>query len=101
MKLVDTHCHLDFEQYDGDREKVLSRCGEEMGAVVNSGTNVERNQASLDLAEQHGFMQATLGVHPTYIKEELDLDRIEEQIRENQERIAGIGEIGLDYHHVS
>ncbi|MFB6265927.1 MAG: TatD family hydrolase, partial [Candidatus Nanohaloarchaea archaeon] len=96
----DTHAHLDFDQYDRDREKVLERCREEMEAVVNSGTNLERNSASLELAEENDFVHATLGFHPTYIEEDKDLDRIEEQIRENQEKIAGIGEIGLDYHHV-
>ncbi|MFB6265729.1 MAG: TatD family hydrolase, partial [Candidatus Nanohaloarchaea archaeon] len=100
MQLIDTHAHLDFDQYDEDREEVLERCREEMVAVVNSGTNVERNNASLELAEENDFVHATLGFHPTYIEEDKDLDRIEEQIRENQAKIAGIGEIGLDYHHV-
>ncbi|MFB6166675.1 MAG: TatD family hydrolase [Candidatus Nanohaloarchaea archaeon] len=100
MQLVDTHAHLDFDQYDDDREEVLERCGEEMEAVVNSGTNVERNRASLELAEENGFVHATLGFHPTYIRDEKDLDRVEHQIRENRGRIVGVGEIGMDYHHV-
>ncbi|MCJ7478960.1 MAG: TatD family hydrolase [Candidatus Nanohaloarchaeota archaeon QJJ-7] len=100
MQLVDTHAHLDFDQYDGDRGSVIERCREEMVAVVNSGTNVERNEASLELAEENDFIQATLGFHPTYIKEDKSVDRIEEQIRDNEDRIVGIGEIGLDYHHV-
>ncbi|MDY6768964.1 MAG: TatD family hydrolase, partial [Candidatus Nanohaloarchaea archaeon] len=101
MNLIDTHCHLDFDQYDDDREDVIQKCAERMAAVINSGTNVERNRASLDLARNHDVIEATLGVHPTYVKEELDLDRIAEQIREHQRDILGVGEIGLDYHHVS
>lgn len=101
MNLTDTHCHLDFDQYDDDRGEVIQRCEEEMELVVNSGTNVDRNQASLELAEEYDVIEATLGVHPTYVKDELDLDRIEQQIREYRDRTVGVGEIGLDYHHVS
>ncbi|MFB6294320.1 MAG: TatD family hydrolase [Candidatus Nanohaloarchaea archaeon] len=101
MQLTDTHCHLDFDQYDDDRDAVLQRCAEEMELVVNSGTNVERNQASLELAREHDVVETTLGVHPTYVKDDLDLDRIEEQIRDHADEILGVGEIGLDYHHVS
>ncbi len=102
VKPVDTHCHLDFDQYDDDRDNVIEQCKERMDAVVNVGTNHERNQASLDLAQNHPHIYATMGLHPTYIKdlEEDEIDRIVEQIREHQRDIQAIGEIGLDYHHI-
>lgn len=103
MRLIDTHCHLDFDRYDDDRDDVIQQCRERMELVVNSGTNVERNRRSLALAAEHDHIAATLGIHPTYI-EDLDPDhpdQVEHQIRDNQGRIAGIGEIGLDYHHVT
>lgn len=102
MKPVDTHCHLDFDQYDDDREQVLDTCKERMEAVVNVGTNLERNQASLALSQEHDVVHATMGLHPTYIKE-LDsgeIDRIVEQVREHVDDIVAVGEIGLDYHHI-
>lgn len=103
MRLVDVHCHLDFDQYDEDREAVLEICAERMEAVVNSGTNVERNEASLTLAREHAVVHATLGIHPTYIEDiaEDAVDRVEQQIRDNQEEIVAVGEIGMDYHHVT
>lgn len=102
MPFVDTHCHLDFEKYDEDRDEVVERCGEELAAVVNSGTDADGNRATLDLSEAHGFVHATLGLHPTYIEEVDDaaVEEIAAQVRENADRILGIGEIGLDYHHV-
>lgn len=101
MQLIDTHCHLDFHQFDDVREEVLRRCSEEMEAVVNSGTNVARNQSALELAANHSFVYPTLGFHPTYVKEGKDLDTIEQQIRRHAENIVAVGEIGLDYHHVT
>ncbi len=120
MQLIDTHCHLDFDQYDDDRDKVLDTCQERIDAVVNVGTNHERNQASLDLARNHDVVYATMGLHPTYIKDLEDspksgdfarssepdgstsneIDRIVTQIRNNSGAIQAVGEIGLDYHHI-
>lgn len=102
MKPIDTHCHLDFDQYDEDRDDVLQECADRMAAVVNVGTNLERNEASIDMARDHSFVHATMGLHPTYIKdlEEDEVDRIVQQIRNHQDEIVAVGEIGLDYHHV-
>jgi TatD DNase family protein len=102
MRLIDTHCHLDFDQYDDDREDVLATSQERMAAIVNVGTDHERNQASRALAERHEFVYATMGLHPTYITDLADdaIDRIVAQIRENAAQIQAVGEIGLDYHHI-
>ncbi len=103
MRPVDTHCHLDFDQYDDDRDAVLERCTEEMAAVVNVGTNPERNRASLDLAAAWDMVHPTVGLHPTYI-DDLDQETVEQvagQAREHAGAIRAVGEIGLDYHHVS
>ncbi len=103
MQLVDTHCHLDFDQYDDDREEVIQTCAERMAAVVNSGTNPERNRNTLELAEEYDVVHPTLGIHPTYIKDlgEEDRDTVAEQIREHEDALLAVGEIGLDYHHIS
>ncbi len=102
MRPVDTHCHLDFDQYDDDREEVVAECAERLEAVVNVGTDPDRNRASLDLARAHDHVHATVGLHPTRV---LDVDRetVEEvaaQVRDHADDIVAVGEIGLDYHHV-
>ncbi len=99
MKPVDSHCHLDFEQFDDDREEVIERCGEQLEFVVNAGSNLEHNRKALELEQQHpDTVVANLGLHPTYVDDFDQLERVMEQIR--QEEPAAIGEIGLDYHHV-
>ncbi len=99
MKPVDSHCHLDFEQFDDDRGKVIDRCREQLKFVVNAGSNLEHNRKAVELEERYpDTVIANLGLHPTYVDDYGQLDRILNQIRE--EEPAAIGEIGLDYHHV-
>jgi TatD DNase family protein len=99
MKPVDSHCHLDFEQYDDDREEVLKRAREKLEFVVNAGSNLEHNKAALDLQEEtSGFIVANLGLHPVYTDSYDEIEDIKQQVRE--EDPVAIGEIGLDHHHV-
>lgn len=100
MKPVDAHCHLDFERFDEDREEVINRAREKLEFVVNAGCNLERNRKSLELQRKFPDMIiANLGLHPTFVDDFDDLERIKDQIRE--EDPAAIGEIGLDHHHVA
>ncbi|MFB6242151.1 MAG: TatD family hydrolase [Candidatus Nanosalina sp.] len=99
MKPVDAHCHLDFDQYDRDREKVIERAREELEFIVNAGSNLEHSKAALELQKKYPeFVVANLGLHPVYTDSYGELDDIKQQIRE--EDPAAIGEIGLDHHHV-
>lgn len=93
MKLFDSHCHLYFEQFDADREAVLARMQEKgMGAVV-IGTDYETSKQALELAKQHDFLWASVGLHPNE-KEEW-IDRYEELAKDP--KVVAIGECGLDY----
>jgi len=99
MRPVDAHCHLDFEQFDEDREKVLERAREKLEFIANAGSNLEHNRKALKLQEENpDFVVANLGLHPVYTDEFDQLEEIKEQIR--REDPPAIGEIGLDHHHV-
>lgn len=99
MKPVDSHCHLDFDQYSEDREEVVKRAKKELEFVVNAGSNLEHNKAALELQEKHpDFVVANLGLHPVYTDSYSELEDIKQQIR--REDPAAVGEIGLDHHHV-
>ncbi|WP_414838187.1 TatD family hydrolase [Candidatus Nanosalina sp. VS9-1] len=100
MRPVDSHCHLDFENFDEDRDEVIGRAKDVLDFVVNAGSNFEHNEKSLELeSETDGFVVANLGLHPTYTESFDEIDRIKKQIRENDP--VAIGEIGLDHHHVT
>ena len=100
MRPVDAHCHIDFEQYDGDRDEVISESKEKLEFIVNAGSNFENNREVLELSRKHeDFIVPNLGLHPTYTDSFYELEDIKAQIRE--EKPAAVGEIGLDHHHVS
>lgn len=100
MRPVDAHCHIDFEQYDEDREEVIREAKKKLEFIVNAGSNLENNREALKLSSEHeDFIVPNLGLHPTYTDSFDELDDIKDQIRD--ERPAAVGEIGLDHHHVS
>jgi TatD DNase family protein len=96
FKLFDSHCHLQFPQYDADRGDILARMQEKgMGAVV-IGTDLATSKAGVELAAQHDFLWAAVGLHPNdNLEEEFDAQAFEELARDS--KVVGIGECGLDY----
>ncbi len=96
MKFFDAHCHLQFPQYDADREAVLERMQKlDMGGVV-VGTDIESSKAGLALAKQHPFLWASVGLHPNDAQEWIDISiQIEEFVKDP--KVVAIGECGLDY----
>jgi len=94
MKLFDSHCHLHFPQFDADREAVLARMQEkDMGAVL-IGTDLETSKAALELAKQHDFLWASVGLHPTHTGD-FDISKFRELAADP--KVVAIGECGLDY----
>ncbi len=98
MKLIDSHCHLDNDRFDGDRDEVIERIREKLEFAVNIGYDLKSSEESIALAEKHDFMYAVAGVHPTDItgySQETE-DAIEKMAR--HPKVLAVGEIGLDYH---
>ena len=98
MELIDTHCHLDLENYDPDREEVIERA-RNAGLVhlITIGIDPDSSAKAIALAEKHEFISATVGHHPhdaSTLRDE-DLERLREMGRHPQ--VVGFGEIGLDY----
>jgi TatD DNase family protein len=99
--MIDTHAHLDFPQFDGDREEVIKRFFDGEGKfILNIGVDKERNQKTLEIAENNKNIFAVLGFHPE-IEENIDLREVEYYLMENSNnpKLKAIGEIGLDYFH--
>jgi TatD DNase family protein len=94
MKLFDAHCHLQFPQYQDDLPAVLERMQQlEMGAVV-VGTDYETSRAGLELARQHDFLWASVGLHPND-EDRFDISKYESLARD--QKVVAVGECGLDY----
>lgn len=97
--IFDTHAHYDDEQFDADRQSLLSSMKEAgITNIVNVGASIDSSRKALDLAHEYDFIYAAVGVHPSEV-EELNEDGIELLREWSQDgRCVAIGEIGLDYH---
>jgi len=100
--VIDAHCHLDFKQFNKDRDAVLQNA-KDSGVVhmINSGVDYSTNQRSLELAKKYDFISVTLGLSPNTLEglNEADLNALLAQIKDNAPQAIGIGEAGLDYYH--
>src|ERR1051325_874829 len=99
--LTDTHCHLDYNKFDPDREAVLARA-QEVGLVriLVPGLEEKSSQEAVRLAEMHPMVYAAVGFHPT------DLEHFSEEAFEKVKalsqhpKVLAVGEIRIDYYWV-
>jgi TatD DNase family protein len=96
MRYFDSHCHLQFPQYEADLDAVLLRMREtDMGAVV-VGTDLAISKAAVALAEQHNFLWASVGLHPNDNAQEVFDEAAFRELAAHP-KVVAIGECGLDY----
>lgn len=98
--LFDTHAHLDFPQFNKDRDEVITRArneGVQYLVTIGAGDGLESASRAIEIAQTHENIWTTVGVHPHEAK--LMADQDQERIRElaGQQKVVAIGEIGLDY----
>ena len=102
--MIDTHCHIDFEEFDDDREDVIKRAKDKLDHVIVSGYSNESNMKVLQLSKDYeGFIYPTFGFHPVSSQNasEEDLRIAHENIRNNLDSILAVGEVGMDYYYVT
>ena len=103
MIYVDSHCHIDGESFDADRDEVVQRALDAgVGAMLNVGTGDPRSddfRRAVQAAERYDSVYASVGVHPHDAK--LYDDSAEDHLVElaGSEKVIAWGEIGLDYHY--
>ena len=99
ISLIDTHCHLNFHQYDKDREAVIQRAADSgVRRVIVPAVDLKSCQQALRLAESYRGIYAAVGIHPNssrYFNAAVAA-RIREWAAHRQ--TVAIGEIGLDYY---
>lgn len=98
--LVDSHCHLEFDSFDDDREAMLARAAEAgVGVMVTICTRLSRFHEVEALTRGNSAIYCSVGVHPHHVAEE-GIATPEALIRAaDGARVVGIGETGLDYHY--
>ena len=97
--LIDTHAHLDYEDFAADFDAMLQRARDAgVERIITIGTSVESSRRALALAERHPMIFAVVGVHPTTAHEATTETAGELRELAAHPRGCGIGETGLDYH---
>lgn len=97
--IIDTHCHLDFKDFDLDRDAALERAkAAGVGRIINIGSSIEGSKRSVELAGKYDMVYATVGVHPHEVKS-VTADVLAELKRlAASPKVVAIGEVGLDYY---
>lgn len=102
--MIDTHCHIDFEDFDHDREDVIARAKDKLNHVIVSGYSNDSNMDVLKLSKDYkGFIYPTFGFHPVSSQNatQEDLQIAHDNIRRHLDDIVAIGEVGMEYYYVT
>ncbi len=99
-RITDSHCHLDFPQFDGERAALIARAAERgVHRMVTICTQLENEPTVRAIAEAHAPVFYAAGTHP------MSVGKVAEVTLDDLTRLAahpkfvGIGETGLDYHY--
>ena len=98
MKLIDTHCHLFYNDLKNDLDGVLNRASElGVNRFICVGTNIKDSRVCLTLSQEHKHIYASAGIHPHDAKDAPK--NYVEQIHElmKNPKMVAVGEMGLDY----
>jgi TatD DNase family protein len=100
--MIDTHCHLDVEDYAADRADVLARAraaGVTTMVCIGSGRDVGSARAAVGLSAVEPDVYAAVGVHPHDVARMVEADWAELAQLARAPRVVGVGETGLDYYY--
>lgn len=95
---IDTHCHLGKDYYSNIDKIIKKAIARGVNFIIASGYNKETNKEVLEISKKYNIVYATIGYGPNVAEEigDIELKLLKEQATE--EKVVGIGEIGLDYY---
>ena len=98
--LIDSHCHLDFPDFDDDRDDLMARARENgVELMVTISTQFSRATEIITLAEQYHDVVCSIGTHPHEAGREAHAQPHEIAALAQHPKVVGIGETGLDYYY--
>ncbi|MFH1326232.1 MAG: TatD family hydrolase [Candidatus Falkowbacteria bacterium] len=114
LRLIDTHCHLNFQTYKKDTDQVIRRAFDEKIEMIIPSTDLKSSQQAVKIAEKYDKgVYAAIGLHPVHLQnqefeeegkkikmkgERFDYD-VYKKLLESK-KVVAIGEVGLDYYHL-
>ncbi len=99
--LIDSHCHLEFENFKDDFDSVLQKASDNgVEKMVTIGTKLSTFHKAIKIAGDYSQVFCSVGVHPSHVHEEgvVSWEKIVALCQ--HPKIIGIGETGLDYHYM-
>ncbi|MBF0473639.1 MAG: YchF/TatD family DNA exonuclease [Nitrospirae bacterium] len=98
--MIDTHCHLEMDAFDHDREAVIERAfNSGMEAMITIASDVQSNVKAISLSELYPKIYASVGIHPhdaRFFNDDIYTRLLEYS---KKDKVVAIGETGLDYHY--
>jgi len=98
--LVDSHCHLDFDDFENDIDEIMKNAKDSgVTTMLNAGNNIDDLENQLKISEKYPFVFSATGVKPNNASDYKDLKVEDLTSRTNNKNIVAIGECGLDYYY--
>ena len=99
--MFDSHCHLQMEQYDNDRDEMIRRALDVDVSMICVGMDLETSRQAIELAQKYEGVWASVGLHPNVAGESIKGQAL--SIKEygnllEKDKVIAVGEIGLDYY---
>jgi TatD DNase family protein len=100
LRLVDSHCHLDFDDFADDLDGIVGRAqAAGIGRMVTISTRVKRRAGLVAITDRFADVFCSIGTHPHHAHEELDVTTADLVAFTRHAKTVAIGEAGLDYHY--
>lgn len=98
MKLIDSHCHLDDDRYDGSRDEIISRArAQGIAQIVLPATTAQRWPKVRQVAAEYTQVYAAFGLHPMFMTHHTRQHLVELDQWIEQEKPVAVGECGIDF----
>ena len=102
LQITDSHCHLDFPDFDGERDEIIARAhAAGVTRMVTICTKLRNEPAVRAIAEAHDSVFYTFGIHPMSVAETPLITQDQLTAIAAHPKCVGIGETGLDYHYTA
>lgn len=96
--LIDTHAHLDFKDFDNDRDEIIDRCLNNDIYIINVGADLETSKKAIEIAEKYEKgVYASVAIHPHNVKPDKSFAFRRVADLAKSAKVVAIGECGLDY----
>jgi TatD DNase family protein len=100
VSLIDSHCHLDFDDFAGDLDGIVARAqAAGVAQMVTISTRVKQRDRLIAITDRFPDVYCSVGTHPHHAHEELDLTTADLVALTRHPKTVAIGEAGLDYHY--